>query len=121
VLNIRILYLRADSNPATLEIESILEKKEFLQLLGRLDDLCVFSTSAIHEPAKLIRTGARHSCARYFLFPAKLRRKYKSSDYSFEGIQCGVIENTESLFVIYQLPKQGFSSKTADDEFQAKE
>jgi len=95
-----------DDDPKTLEVTTRVQKQEFAQLLGCLDDLCVFSTSTIKEHASAIKTGARHNWAKWLLFPRKLRRKFKASEYDFTNLCCGAIENGDRLFVIYGVQKK---------------
>ena len=102
----RILTLEENSRPHHVEIKALLGETEFQQLLGRLDNLAVFATEAIDEPAAAIKTGARHSYAKYLLFPVKLRRQFKTDGYDFNNLSCGVVKYRETLYVVYGLQKK---------------
>ena len=94
------------------EFNGIMGGAEFRQLLGHLDSLCVFATQTITEEASFIKTGARHSYAKYFLFPVKLRRQYRADDYDFGKLLCGTVEFRDKLFVVYGVPKKGVAVET---------
>ena len=80
---------------------------EFQHLLGNLRNLCVFAATTIDEPATAIKTGARHSYAKYLLFPVTLRREVRTDDYDFDKLSCGVIKYHDKLYVVYGLPTRG--------------
>ena len=100
----RILRVSATKEASELEIQGLLDQSEFRQLLGELQDLCIFSQGTIIEPASAIKTGARHSYAKYLLFPVKLRRQYKTDAFDFTRIRCGVLKYQERLYAIYDIP-----------------
>lgn len=102
----KISRLEAGKKPNSVEIKALMGASEFRQLLGYLDNLCVFETKTIVEHSSVIKTGARHNCAKYLLFPVKLRRKFKTDEFDFEKISCGKVEYKDSLFVIYKVPRK---------------
>lgn len=102
-----ILHLEQSQKPGAVEVRAIMDDAEFEQLVGNLDNLCVFSTKTITETASAIQTGARHSYAKYLLFPVRLRRQFKTDDYNFEKIVCGAVKHGSKLYVIYEVPKKG--------------
>ncbi len=102
----RILRIENSKKPNGVEINALMGEAEFRQLLGYLDNLCVFATKTIIEPATAIKTGARHSYAKYLLFPVKLRREFKTHDFDFEKIVCGTVKYREKLYVIYEVPRK---------------
>ena len=71
-----------------------------------MSNLCVFATSTIGEPASAIRTGARHSYAKYLLFPVTVRRQFKTDKFDFKNIVCGTLRYKDKLYVIYEVPKK---------------
>lgn len=101
----KILNLIDNTNNGV-TIKAKMGTHEFEQLLGNLDNLCTFATKTINENATYIKTGSKHSYAKYLLFPVKLRRKYKANEYDYEQMQCGTIEYKQKLYVIYEVPKQ---------------
>jgi hypothetical protein len=105
-MDVKILTLEENSKPHSVEVKALLGDTEFQQLLGRLDNLAVFATEAIDEPATAIKTGARHSFAKYLLFPVKLRRQFKTDGYDFSKLSCGVMKYRDTLFVIYGVQKK---------------
>src|SRR5437667_3309011 len=100
----KILALEENKKPHGVEVKALLGDTEFQQLLGHLDNLAVFATETIDEPATAILTGARHSAAKYLLFPVKLRRQFKTGGYDFGKLSCGVMKYRDMLYVIYGLP-----------------
>jgi hypothetical protein len=50
-----------------------------------------------------IRTGARHSYAKYLLFPVKLRRQFRTDEYGFDKSTCGVMTYRHKLYVTYSV------------------
>lgn len=103
----KIIHLENIKKIRGVEIRAIIGNAEFLQLLGNLENLCVFAISTISEPATSIKTGARHSYAKYLLFPVKLRRQFKTDDYDFEELTCGTVKYKDKLYVIYGVPRKG--------------
>ena len=88
-------------------INALLGSSEFKQLEGYLENLVLFAVKAIDEPTKAIKTGARHSYARYFLLPIKIRRAFRTDTHDFENIKCGAVEYKDSLFVVFCLDRKG--------------
>ena len=75
VVKIRELQQAA---PGTLDITGQLSEAEYAALGGKLNDLCLFAADSISQSASVIKTGARHSYAKYLLFPVALRRKWRT-------------------------------------------
>lgn len=100
-----ILHLEQSQKPGAVEVRAIMDDAEFEQLIGNLDNLCVFAAKTITEPASAIQTGARHSYAKYLLFPVRLRRQFKTDDYDFDKIRCGVLKHKDKLYIIYEVPR----------------
>ena len=82
---------------------------DFEHLLGKLDHLCVFSRRTIAERATFIKTGVRHSFAKYLLFPVALRRQFRTEEYDFGKLMCGTLRFQEKLYIIYGVPRKGLS------------
>lgn len=118
----KILTLEENNRPHSVEIKAVMGDTEFQQLLGRLDNLAVFATETINAPAAAIKTGARHSYAKYLLFPVKLRREFRTDGYDFDKLDCGVVRYRDKLYVIYGVdvkqtvkeskPEDGTASET---------
>ncbi|MDA2934367.1 hypothetical protein MYX82_08485 [Acidobacteria bacterium AH-259-D05] len=102
----RILYIENSKKPNGIEIRGLLGDAEFKQLVGNLDFLCVFATRTIIERATCIKTGARHSFAKYLLFPVKLRRQFKTDQFDFEKMNCGFVHYRDKVYVIYEVPRK---------------
>ncbi len=111
----KILSLKNSRQPRAVEIKAILGDTEFEQLAGNLKSLCVFATLNIKEPANAIKTGARHSYAKYLLFPVSLRREFKTDTFNFDELECGAIHYKDKLYVIYGVPRKGLSTQSQDD------
>lgn len=101
----KILQLEESDEPNGVIVKAFLDKGEFRQLVGYLDNLVLFASNNINESSKAIKTGARHSYARYLLLPAKLRKSFKTDTHDFDNIRCGAIECKDSLFLIFSLNK----------------
>jgi hypothetical protein len=54
------------------------------------------------------KTGARHSYAKWFLVPVKLRTQYKAEDFDYEGAQVGCVEYKDKVLFIYMVGKKDF-------------
>ena len=102
----KILKITNGSKGDAVEIQALLGSAEFDQLIGTLDHICVFATRTITERATAIKTGARHSYAKYLLFPVSLRRRFKTDEYDFEKIKSGTVKYRDKLYVIYEVPRK---------------
>lgn len=98
------------------KVNAIMGSAEFRQLLGNLDGLCVFATQIISEPATVIKTGAKHNYAKYFLFPSKLRKKFKGEEFDFQNLKCGTVEYKDKLFVVYGVGRKGVAVEVVPGE-----
>ena len=87
-------------------IHARLDISEFHALQGHMDNLTVFSPSLIDTPSKAIKTGARHSYARYFLLPVPIRRKFRTDTHDFDNIKCSAVEAGDKLFVVFSLDRK---------------
>ena len=106
-MDLKILDLKNGTRKGGVEFNGILGAPEFRQLLGNLDNLCVFATQMITEPATITKTGAKHNYAKYFLFPSKLRKRYKGEEFDFQSLKCGTVEYKNKLFVVYGVERKG--------------
>lgn len=102
----KILRIDDGKRPTAVEIHAILGAPEFEQLLGSLDNLCVFATKTITERSSAIKTGARHSFAKYLLLPVSVRRKIKADEYDFENIRCGTVRHRDTVYVVYGIGRK---------------
>jgi hypothetical protein len=105
---VNILRLEKADGARGIIVRSRVDELEFEQLRGQLDHLGVFAPKLVDTKATLIKTGARHSYAKYLLFPVHLRRLYKTTDYDFASLTCGAIHNQETLYIIYRVPRTTF-------------
>ena len=102
----RIVKVKNSDKPNAVEIKALMGDAEYQQLIGHLQELCVFATRTIAERATCIKTGARHSFAKYLLFPVKLRRAFKTDEFDFDKIVCGTVKYREKLYVVYEVPRR---------------
>ena len=77
-----IINLQKSTKSRGIEIRALLSDIEFEHLLGNLKELCIFATKTIAEPATTIKTGVRHSHAKYLLFPSAVRGKLRQRTVS---------------------------------------
>lgn len=110
VMNIKRIVNHEDKH--NLDITAKMNQDEFIELHGCLNRLCVVNASAIKTPCSVIKTGARHSCAKYFLFPAPLRRRFKTDEFDYNEIRCGTMECDNVLLVVYRIPRRGIGVDT---------
>ena len=61
-------------------------------------------------PTKAVKTGARHTYARYLLLPATLKRSFQTESRDFDDIKCGIIEFRNGLDVILSLAREGLGA-----------
>ncbi len=102
----KILKLENGSKSFGVEIRAVMSAFEFEQLAGNLDNLGVFATKTITHPTTFTKTGARHNFAKYLLLPSKLRRKFRLDEFDFNQLRCGTAEIGDSLYLMFQVPKQ---------------
>lgn len=106
----KIMSLQNSDNTDGVLVRAHLHGQEFRQLNGYLENLVLFHTLSVDEPTRTIKTGARHSFARYLLLPVKLRKAFKAETHDLEDIRCGAVENGDRLFVVYSIRKKEFGS-----------
>lgn len=97
----QILKIEDGKRPKAVKIHAVLGAPEYEQLLGSLDNLCVFATKTITEKSSVVKTGARHSFAKYALIPVALRRKIKAEEYDFENMKCGAVRYKDAVYLIF--------------------
>lgn len=102
----KILDLEDGKKAKRVVIRALMGVPEFEQLGGSLDKLCVFSTKTIREPSSVIKTGARHSYAKYFLFPVSLRRRFKTEEYDFENLKSGTVAYKDEVFIVFGVERK---------------
>ena len=102
----KIIDVSNGSRPDTVVIVGLVGGAEFRQLAGNLTSICLCATKTIVEKSSIIKTGARHSHAKYFLFPATLRRRFKTEEFNFEKIVCGSVRYRDKLYIIYEVPRK---------------
>ncbi|MBI4454748.1 MAG: hypothetical protein HY644_02495 [Acidobacteria bacterium] len=112
----RILKVEKTAEPHVVRITAVLGETEFEQLAGNLDHLCIFSTKTICEPSRATRTGARHSWAGWLLFPKCLQRQFKTENFDFERIKCGVVKYLDKLYIVHEVSRKSFGSLPADNQ-----
>jgi hypothetical protein len=81
---------------------------EFNQLHGNLDNICMVAVDTITEPVKVTKTGARHSHAKWFLLPVRMRTRYKADEYDYEGALAGHIEYKDQVLFVYMVGRKVF-------------
>ena len=97
----RIIKVENSRKRNAVKIRAIMGTAEFEQLCGSLHELCVFATKTLQESATAVKTGKRHSWVKYLLLPVKLRRQFKTAEFDFDKIECGVAKYRDRLYVIY--------------------
>ncbi|MDD9953796.1 MAG: hypothetical protein OXR66_05670 [Candidatus Woesearchaeota archaeon] len=76
-------------------VELLLDKDEFRQLKGEMDDVYVFSERVARVPSRVSMRGRNHR-TKYFLIPRQLRRKLAARG----GVSCQRIDcDGKSMFV----------------------
>ena len=104
-----IRTLKQSEEPGHLELTGLLTEEEYAELNGHLNDLRIFSDRLVTESANTIRSGARHSFAKYLLFPVTLRRRWRTDKHDFERLRCGTFCHRGMLYVIYAIPAKSTS------------
>ena len=105
---IRVVDFQSNDPKKFVQIRAYLEPHEFKLLQGNYEHLSIFTKELITEFASIIKTGANHSCAKYFLYPSTLRKQYQTNHYDFSRLRCGTIEYPNCIYVIYHVPQKGF-------------
>ncbi len=104
------------TTPGSVEIQAVLAEAEYLQLAGHLQDLYVFARPLVNNPTSLILTGARHSHAKYLLFPKNLRRRCRMNHFDPTELSCGLLSAAGRLYVIYNLPGKTIPTALGHDD-----
>lgn len=107
MVTIRVLKFESNDPSKFVEIRAYLEPHEFKLLHGNYDHLGIFTNELITEYASIIKTGANHSCAKYFLYPSTLRKQFQTGTYDFSRLRCGTFEYPNSIYIIYHVPQKG--------------
>lgn len=93
-------------------LKASMKKEEFRNLLGIMDGLIIFASQNIDVPTKAIKTGARHSFARYLLLPISIRKLFKTETHDFDDIKVGMVEFEGDVYVVYRvMEKRGVASQ----------
>jgi len=105
---VKIVELSQNSNN-TIVLKSLAGEPEFRHLGGYTDQICMFAVQTIDQPAKITKTGARHSFAKWFLLPVKLRGRFETEEYDYSDVKAGFVEYKDFIFFIYRVNKTGLS------------
>ena len=111
---IKILEFNQKSSSNSILLKVLAGEPEFRQLLGYTAHICMFATHTVDEPVKITKTGARHSFAKWFLLPAKLRVEFGADEYDFNSAKAGAIRYKEGLFFIYRVDRKGIDSSAEE-------
>lgn len=111
---IKILEFNQKGSSNSILLKVLAGEPEFRQLLGYTDHICMFATHTVDEPVKITKTGARHSFAKWFLLPAKLRVEFGADEYDFNSAKAGAIRYKEGLFFIYRVDRKGIDSSAEE-------
>lgn len=107
----KILTLYNSDHAPIVEFRGLLDKTEYQQLRGYLEHLHLIATETITAPSSVIKTGARKQSAKYFLFPAALRRQHKADLFDFEQMTCIAHHHDDELLVTFRIRKKGFERR----------
>lgn len=76
----------------------------------------MFATQTINEAVKITKTGARHSFAKWFLLPAKLRSEFVTEEYDYDNVKAGFIPYKDCVFFVYRVDKKGIAAIPYDNK-----
>lgn len=93
-------------NERNVRAEVVLRLEEFEKLVGSFESVSVIPNNLESKKSAYIKTGKRHTAAKYLLFPASLRKKYTTGVYDFEEITCQILEDGNKLNIIFSLPRK---------------
>lgn len=83
-------------------VEVLLDRDEFRQLRGEMDDICLFSEHVASVPSRVSLRG-RNEATKYFLIPRQLRRKL-----AVHGeVSCQRLESGGKTIFVYVLDPYG--------------
>ena len=106
VVKLRILNFEQQKNTGGVKVTAMMSMPEFQHLVKNLDKIGTFDKSTVIEPASTVKTGAKHSYAKYLLFPVKLRRQFQTDSFDFDKLACGALAQEDTLYVIYRVPRK---------------
>ena len=102
----KFLELYRDKSSNSLILKVLLGELEFRNLKGFTDHICMFSTQTINQPSRITKTGARHSCAKWFLLPVKLRAQFLTEEYDYKNAKAGFVKYKDCVFFVYRINKK---------------
>ena len=103
----KILELTQKNADNSIVLKVLVGEPEFRHLKGYTDQICMFATQTINCLTKITKTGARHSFAKWFLLPVKLRNQFVTEEYDYNNVKAGLVEYKDCIFFIYQVNKKG--------------
>jgi hypothetical protein len=102
----KISDLKKLAKGSEIRIRAVLGSGEFRQLNGFIDNLVVFSADMIKHKTNAIKTGARHSYARYLLLPVKIRKMFQTDTHDFDSLSCGAVEYKDKIYLVFCLERK---------------
>ena len=111
----KIVDISNGTKRSAVRVTALLGAEEYRQLAGHLDNLFVFCTQIAKQQTSVTKTGARHSYAKYLLFPAKLRRLFPTESYDFSRVRCGTATYKDELIILYRVPKKSIGASSEDE------
>ena len=102
----KILELNQNNSDNSVILKAKLGEPEFRHLTGFTDQICMFATQTINISTKITKTGARHSFAKWFLLPIKLRSQFTTDEYDYNNVKAGFVQYKDSVFFIYRVDKK---------------
>ena len=108
----RILEFSQKNSDNSILLKVLVGEPEFRHLKGYTDQICMFATQTIDQESKITKTGARHSFAKWFLLPAKLRAFFGAEEYDYNEVKAGFMPFKDCVYIIYRLNKKGISEAT---------
>ena len=107
----KILQLSQKNSGDSIFLKVLVGEPEFRHLKGFTNNICMFASQSINEPVKITKTGAKHSFAKWFLLPAKIRTQFITEDYDYKNVSVGYVEYKDCVFFIYRVNKKGLSQE----------
>ncbi len=96
----KILSTKRAQKKEGIIVEALLNKEEYLQLHGHMDNICMFSESIAQVQTNIAQRGKNYA-TKYFLIPRQFRKGFQFT----KNVACQKLDLKENIFFIYSINK----------------
>lgn len=96
----KIISTKRTEEKDSIIVEALMEKEEYLQLKGHMDNIHIFSNNTEKIQTNIAQRGKNYA-TKYFLIPRQFRRGFKFT----KNVGCQKIDLKEDIIFIYSVDK----------------